>query len=101
MPEGLNAPLQMIQQQLNELDTILKQAGIELNTVAGSERIAKWKKRTSELLGVQVGQKEAQRFSAITPGPSFTNDLLEELNDEAETYREFLVALSGQIKKGG
>ncbi|HJU04134.1 MAG TPA: hypothetical protein VJ692_03210 [Nitrospiraceae bacterium] len=94
----MKTALQIIQQQIAELEAILKQAEIDLNTVAGSERIAKWKKQTSVLLG-QVDSKEAQRFSALTPGSSFTNDMLEELNNEAEPYRDFLTALAGQIKK--
>jgi hypothetical protein len=94
----MNTALQLIQQQIAELDAILKRAETELNTVAGSERIAKWKKQTSVLLG-QMDPNEAQRFSMLTPGPSFTNDMLEELNNEAEPYRDFLTALAGQIKK--
>jgi hypothetical protein len=101
MPEDNVAASEMIQRQIKELDEIFKQASLDLNTVAGSERVAKWKKRTIPLLAEHIGQKEAQRFAATDPGPSFTNDLLEELSDEVETYRNFLVTLSGQFKKSG
>lgn len=92
--------LEVIQLQIKELDDIVKQATVGLNVVAGVEQIAKWKARTSRLLAQHVGKHEATRFSAMDPGPSFTNDLLEELNDEAETYRNFLVTLSEPTKKG-
>ncbi|MER3425597.1 MAG: hypothetical protein C4293_22560 [Nitrospiraceae bacterium] len=95
------AALDLIQRQIRELDAIYKQASEDLNTVAGNERVEKWKKRTVPLLAQFVGQKEAQQFSNIHPGPSFTNDLLEELGDDIEVYRSFLVKLSEQLKKSG
>jgi hypothetical protein len=101
MPNGNAAALSLIEGQLKELDAIFKQASVDLNTVAGSERVAKWKKQTIPMLAEQVGQKEAQRFAATDPGPSFTNDLLEELSDEVETYRNFLTQLSQQLRKSG
>ena len=100
MPEA-NAALEMIERRLKELEEILKRASVDLNTVAGSEQVAQWKKRTIPMLAEHVGQKEAQRFAATDPGPSFTNDLLEELSDEVETYRHFLVELSEQLQKSG
>ncbi len=101
MTDGPTNALDVIQLQIKELDDIVKQATVGLNVVAGTEQIAKWKTRTSELLAQHVGKEEATRFSATDPGPSFTNDLLEELNDEAETYRNFLVTLLEHAKKGG
>lgn len=95
------AALDMIQRQLKELDAIYKQASEDLNTVAGNERVEQWKKRTVPLLSQFVGQKEAQQFLNTYPGPSFTNDLLEELSDNIEVYRNFLVKLSEQLKKSG
>ena len=91
----------MIEQQRKELDTIFKQAAEDLNTVAGAERVAKWKARTVALIAQQVGPQEAKRFAETRPGPSFTSDLLEELGDEIEVYRTFLVALAEQVKKAG
>lgn len=93
--------LGMIEQQRKELDTILKQAAEDLNTVAGAERVAKWKARTIALIAQQVGPQEAKRFAETRPGPSFTSDLFEELSDEIDVYRTFLVALAEQVKKAG
>ena len=91
----------MLHAQLKELDAILKRAESDLNTVGGSERVAAWKARTIPLLTAHLGPHDAQRFSDARPGPSFTNDLLEELSDEVETYRDFLLSLAQQLKKRG
>jgi hypothetical protein len=92
------AAIEMIRRQIEEVDTIFKQTMQDLNTVRGHERVTSWKKRTVELLVQQVGQKDAQRFAHTTPGPSFTNDLAEELGDEIEVYRTFLQALARQLE---
>jgi hypothetical protein len=84
---------EIVQGQLRELDAILKQTNEDLNTVAGAERVAKWKAKTVPLLAQYVGQREAQEFAGKRPGPSFTNDLLEEFTDEVDFYRSLLVSL--------
>lgn len=99
MADKINPALDFIQAQIKELDALLLQATKDLNTVAGAERVGKWKARLVPLLAQQVGQQEAKRFAEIKTGPSFTNDLLEELGDDVEVYREFLAALAEQIKK--
>ena len=63
----------IIQQQLKELDGIFQETMETLNTVAGAERVAKWKARTSTLITESLGQKEGQRFAALQPGPVFQN----------------------------
>ena len=56
-----NKALVMIQQQLKELDVIYQDTMEgSLNTVSGTERIAKWRVRTIALLTESVGEKEAQ-----------------------------------------
>jgi hypothetical protein len=97
MPDSKSVAIETIRRQINELDEIFKQASGDLNTVAGSERIAKWKRRTIPLLAENVGPEDARRFSATDPGPSFSNDLLEELGDEVEAYRNFLTTLLKQV----
>jgi hypothetical protein len=99
--EPIKPAVEMIQQQLKELEAILKQAEKDMNTMAGSERVAKWKAGTLPLIAQQLGRKEAQRFADTRPGPSFTNDLLEELSDEIEVYRNFLVTLAERVKRPG
>lgn len=101
MTDQRQQALAMLQQQIKALDTILEQAQTDLNTVAAGERLVKWKAAVVPLIAAHLGQPEAQRFAATRPGPSFSNDLLEELGDDVELYRDYLVALSGKVKQDG
>jgi hypothetical protein len=92
------AALDMLERQIQELDTISKEALADLNTVRGRERVTAWKKRTVPLLAQHIGQKQAQQFAMTKPGPSFTPDLAEELSDEVDLYRSFLTALAKPLK---
>lgn len=98
---GTSPAVAMLQAQIKEMEAILAQAQTDLNTVAGSERLAKWKARTISLIAQQIGPKEAQRVAGTQPGPCFTRDLLEELGDEVELYRNVLFALIRDITKAG
>lgn len=92
-----SAALAIVQQQLKELDVLAKQTLADLNTVAGTERVAKWKSRTVTLITDAVGPLEGQKFSGIHPGPSFTNDMVEEFTDLIDCYRTPLAALAKQL----
>jgi hypothetical protein len=98
MPDMTQA-VAVIEQQLKELDAIAKEANETLNTVAGRERVMKWKTRTADILTKQVNQQEGQSFSRINPGPSFTNDLVDEFNDEVDFYRTQLAAVRTRVQK--
>ena len=87
----------MLQQQLKELDQIFQETMETLNTVAGAERVAKWKAKTSALITESVGQNEGQKFAALQPGPSFTNDLVEEFTDLIDYFRNPLADLAKQL----
>ena len=93
--------LAVIELQLKELDAIAKDTNDTLNAVAGRERVAKWKTRTADVLAKQVNQQEGQTFSRTNPGPSFTNDLVDEFNDEVDFYRTQLTALRARVQKLG
>ena len=97
MTQQENRGVVLIQQQVKELDAIAKQTLEDLNTVAGTERVAKWKARTVALLTEALGSPTMQKFAALQPGPSFTNDLVEEFTDLIESYRAPLTALAKQI----
>ncbi len=99
MSDPITVALDMIQKQIRELDALYAQAAMELNTVAGKERVAKWKARTVALLAQHLGQKEGQRFAEKQMGPSFSADLVEELGDEVEIYRDYLTTLSDLLTK--
>lgn len=85
-----------LQEQLKELDAIFEETMETLNTVAGAERVAKWKAKTVALITESVGQKEGQKFAALQPGPSFTNDLVEEFTDLIDYFRTPLANLAKQ-----
>ena len=91
-----DAALDMLQKQLKELDQILQETMETLNTVAGAERVAKWKARTVALITESLGQKEGQKFAALQPGPSFTNDMVEEFTDLIDYFRTPLADLAKQ-----
>jgi hypothetical protein len=97
MSEDVSKGLAVVQQQIRELDAIAKQTLEDLNTMAGAERVAKWKTKTVALLTEAVSQKEGQKMAGIHPGPSFTNDLVEEFTDLIETYRAPLSLLAKQL----
>ena len=97
MTNQSDAAYYMLQKQLKELDTIFQETMETLNTVSGAERVAKWKIRTIALITESLGQKEGQRFADLQPGPSFTNDIMEEFTDLIDYFRTPLAALAKQL----
>jgi hypothetical protein len=88
----------VIDQQVKELDAIAKRTVQDLNTVLGAERMGQWKVRTVTLLQQLAGKTEADELARKSPGPAFTNDLIEEFTDEVECYRSYLVALAKRLR---
>jgi hypothetical protein len=99
MSQDVGRGFAIIQQQLAELDTIVRDTMQTLNTVSGMERVARWKARTVALLTEAVGQQAGQTIARLQPGPSFSNDLVEEFTDSVETFRAPLVALSKTLSQ--
>lgn len=100
MPMDPNKALLVIQHQLKELDSIYQDTmEMSLNTVAGTERVAKWRVRTIALLTESVGEKAAQEFARLQPGMVFTNDLVEEFTDLVDCFRLPLNALGQQLSQ--
>jgi hypothetical protein len=97
MSHDLSTGLTTVRQQIAELDALAKQTLHDLNTVAGTERVAKWKVRTAALIAGTVSSQEGEKFASIQPGPSFTHDLLEEFTDLIESYRTPLSALAKRL----
>lgn len=91
----------MIEKQLKQLAAIYAEAESTLNTALGTDRVRKWKAQTEPLLAQLLGIEEAKALAAKKPGPSFTQDLLEELSDEVELYRTHLLALVAKLKRNG
>lgn len=99
MLPNVSKGLTLVRRQIDELETLEKQTLEDLNTVAGTERIAKWKERTVTLITETVGPLEGQAFARIQPGPSFTNDLVEEFVDLVECYRSPLIILAKRLSQ--
>ena len=97
MTNQMGAARDRIQGQLKELDLIFQDTMETLNTASGAERVAKWKARTVALITESLGQKEGQKFAALQPGPSFTNDLVEEFTDLIDYFRTPLTDLAKQL----
>lgn len=97
MTERMQLGLAAIQQQIKELDEIARKTMEDLNTVAGTERVTKWKVRTAALLGRAIGESEGKAFARQQPGPSFTNDLFEEFTDLVDYYRTTLQTLAKKL----
>jgi hypothetical protein len=87
----------VVQQQLKELDQIFQDTMETLNTVAGMEQVAKWRAKTVALLTETVSPQAGQEFAKVQPGPSFTNDLVEEFTDFIDTFRIPLSALAQSL----
>ena len=97
MSLDISKGLAVVRRQIDELETLEKQTLQDLNTVAGTERIAKWKARTVAFLTNSIGDREGQIFASVQPGPSFTHDLVEEFTDLVECYRTPLSILAKQL----
>ena len=97
MTNQSDAARDILQKQLKELDAIFQDTMETLNTVAGTERVAKWKARTIALITESLGQKEGQKFAALQPGPSFTNDMVEEFTDLIDYFKTPLADLAKQL----
>jgi hypothetical protein len=97
MTDQSGATVDMLQKQLKELDQIFQETMETLNTVAGAERMVKWKAKTVALITESLGQMEGQKFAALQPGPSFTNDLVEEFTDLTDYFRVPLSDLAKQL----
>jgi len=97
MTQDAHKAMAVIQQQLKELDGIFQDTMGTLNTTAGTERVAKWKAKTVTLLTESVGEKAGQDFARIQPGPSFSNDLVEEFTDLIDCFRSPLTGLSKSL----
>lgn len=97
MTEKMQLGLATIQQQLTELEEIAKRTMQDLNTVAGTEQVTKWKARTAALLSQVMGDNEGKAFARQQPGPSFTNDLFEEFTDAVDYYRSALQTMAKKL----
>ncbi len=100
MQADTNNGLVVIQRQLKELEQIFQETMETLNTVSGMERVAKWRTKTIALLTEAVGKQAGEAFARVQPGPSFTNDLVEEFTDFIDTFKTPLTAMAKRLSTG-
>ena len=96
MKNQSDATRDRLQEQLKELDAILHETMETLNIASGTERVLRWRARTVALITESLGQKEGEKFAALQPGPSFTNDLVEEFTDLIDYFKTPLANLVKQ-----
>ena len=101
MTQAHNEGMTVIEQQLKELDQIFQDTMETLNTVSGMERVAKWRGRTIALLTETVSKEAGQAFALVQPGPSFSNDLVEEFTDFIDTFKTPLTTLAKKLSNPG
>jgi hypothetical protein len=101
MMQEMDKGASVIQQQLKELDEIFRDTMETLNTVSGMERVAKWRTKTIALLTDTIGKQAGEVFARVQPGPSFTNDMVEEFTDFIDTFKTPLTAMAKQLSAGG
>lgn len=101
MAQESGRAITIIQQQLKELEGIVEETMGTLNIVSGTERVTKWKTKTAALLTQSAGAQIGQDFARIQPGPSFTNDMVEEFTDLVECFRTPLLKLSKTLSQTG
>ena len=97
MSPDLSKGLTVVRRQIDELETLEKQTLQDLNTVAGTERIAKWKARTVALLTNTVGHQEGHICATSNQGHRSLIDLVEEFTDLVECYRTPLSILAKRL----
>src|ERR1051325_12143192 len=85
-----------LQDQLKDLDQIFQDTIETLNIASGTERVMKWRAKTVAVITESLGQKEGQKFAALQPGPSSTNDLAEEFSDLIDYFKTPLANLVKQ-----
>ncbi|MCS6898114.1 MAG: hypothetical protein NZM29_09090 [Nitrospira sp.] len=93
--------LAVVLRQLQELEVLKRQTTKDLKTVAGTERVAQWKIKTTiktaAPLAETVGRQEGRTFAAIEPSLSFTNDLVEEFTDAEDCHHTSLITLARRL----
>lgn len=102
MNDHETAALELINQLMQELETIHKQALDALNAVFGQEHILKWKKQALGLLAEKVGAEHVKQLSKDWIETTyFVGDVFEELADDVDMCRRHLKKLAKEIETKG
>lgn len=102
MTEREQVAFDFIQQQLQSLDIIYKEAMNALNAIQGNERLQKWKRKVVVEVAERIGQEEGKRLSKDWLETSYVaGDLFDELSDDVEMCRRHLKKLAKEIQNNG
>ena len=86
-----------IDKRIRELDNIVKRTKRDGKFEAARQRIKRWKDGTVKLITEQLGPDEAKKLDEERLNVAYA-DQLANIENEAELYRSFLVALVEQIR---
>ena len=102
MTQQEQAAIEFIEQKLQEVENIHKQALNALNAVLGKEHLQKWKKQVIGVIAEKIGPDCAKQLSKDWLETSyFVGDLFDELSDEVEMCRRHLKKLTKEIRTKG
>jgi predicted nucleotide-binding protein len=90
--------LELLDERLQELSSIVKRASFDFDYEAGEERLKRWKSRTVKLISENVHPREGEKLLKKYLNSSITRRPQENLEDGAKLYRGFLLSLRGELQ---
>jgi predicted nucleotide-binding protein len=90
--------LELLDDQLHELSSIVKRASFDYDYEAGEERLRRWKSRTVKLISESIHQREGEKLLKKHLTSTITRRSQENLEDGAKLYRGFLLSLRGELQ---
>ncbi|GEM_PF-3079175 len=90
--------LELLDERLQELSSIVKRASFDYDYEAGEERLKRWKSRTVKLISEHVNPQEGEKLLKKYLNSTTTRRSQENLEDGAKLYRGFLLSLRGELQ---
>lgn len=90
--------LELLDERLQELSSIVKRASFDFDYEAGEERLKRWKSRTVKLISENIHPREGEKLLKKYLNSFTTRRPQENLEDGAKLYRGFLLSLRGELQ---
>ncbi len=90
--------LELLDERLQELSSIVKRASFDFDYEAGEERLKRWKSRTVKLISDNIHPREGEKLLKKYLNSATTRRPQENLEDGAKLYRGFLLSLRGELQ---
>ncbi len=90
--------LELLDEQLQELSSIVKRASFDFDYEAGEERLKRWKSRTVKLISENIHPQEGDKLLKKYLSSANTKRPQENLEDGVKLYRGFLLSLRGELQ---